>query len=714
MTSLTGVAPLLDLPARAKTVAALADQHAAASDRTGQLAQPVVDALHREGLFGMWVPSTVRGGVELDPVSSLQVIENLAYGDPSVGWVFMAAALAIGTGAAYLDDTAVAALFGGPALPVIAGQGTRPGTAVPKEGGFLLSGAWSFASGIKHATHIHTLGIIQTTGEPRIFVLPVEQATLVDNWDVLGLRGTGSIDYRIDNAFVPEAYTHFAVTDVPKRGGSLFRLGIIGFACIAHSAWALGIGRRLLDELAARARGGIGRTGSLAQSETFHEQYAKAEATYRGARALVYDTWHDIARTLDRGDGLSVDQHTAMRLAMANMTWSSHEVSEYVYTAAGTLALRAGTIQRLFRDMHAGTQHVTSSPMVYRNIGRRLAGLAENKTWVFLDLVDAPAPPVPGVDAATAGFLNVVRNAGGKPPAQMTPAEFRAQVRGSSALGAAAVDVHETRDTRIQVDDGWIRLRIYTPRPLAAGETLPIVVHYHGAGWVAGDLDTHDAIARYYARHADAIVVAVDYRLAPEHPFPAAVNDAYAALEWAAAQAREIHGDASRIAVTGDSAGGNLAAVVAQMARDRRGPRLAYQALLYPAVDLDGTAHANYPSCARFGGGDYFLSTEDMEWFTAQYLGADKPRLVKDPRVSPIAAQDLSGLPPALIVVAGCDPLRDEGLAYADRLEAAGVKVERKEYPGTVHAFVSFAAAIPTANETLAFVASRISAALRG
>jgi acetyl esterase len=306
-----------------------------------------------------------------------------------------------------------------------------------------------------------------------------------------------------------------------------------------------------------------------------------------------------------------------------------------------------------------------------------------------------------------------VRNSGGKPLTQMTPEEFRAQVRGSSALAAAPADVHEIRDTRIQVDDAWIRLRIYTPRPLAAGEALPIVMHYHGAGWVGGDLDTHDSIARYYAKHADAIVVAVDYRLAPEHPFPAAVDDAYAALEWAAAHAAEIHGDANRIAVTGDSAGGNLAAVVSQLARDRRGPRVAYQALLYPAVDLDPAAHANYPSCARFGGGDYFLTIDDMEWFTSHYLGADKPRLVKDPRVSPIAARDLAELPPALIVVAGCDPLRDEGLAYGDRLEAAGVKVERKEYAETVHAFVSFAAAIPTAHETLAFVASRMKSALR-
>jgi alkylation response protein AidB-like acyl-CoA dehydrogenase len=336
----------------------------------------------------MWVPRSIRGGAELDVVSSLQVIEHVSYGDPSVGWVLMASALAIGTGAAYLEAEAVDELFSGERLPVIAGQGTRPGSAARDDGGFRLSGSWSFASGIKHATHIHTLGVIEGTGEPRIFVLPVGQSTLIDNWDVLGLRGTGSIDYRIDNVFVPEAYTHFAVTESPKRGGALFTLGIIAFAAICHSGWACGIGRRLLDELVKKVGAGIGRSGTQAGSEAFHEQYAKAEATYRAARALVYETWADIKQALDRGERLSVRQHTMMRLAMANITWSCKDVADFVYKAAGTLALRAGTIQRLFRDMNAGTQHITSAPPVFRNAGRELAGLADRKKWLFLDLVD--------------------------------------------------------------------------------------------------------------------------------------------------------------------------------------------------------------------------------------------------------------------------------------------------------------------------------------
>src|SRR5437764_4460948 len=207
----------VDLVAGARTVALVADRFADESDRQGRLAARVVDSLHEQRLLGMWVPRSVPHGGELDALSSIRVIETVSYGDPSAGWVLMAAALAIGTGAAYLEREAVEQLFGGERLPVIAGQGTRPGTAIPAPGGFRLSGSWSFASGIKHATHIHTLAVIQGTNEPRIFVLPVGEATLLENWDVLGLRATGSIDYRIDDVFVPAAYTHFAVTEVPKR-----------------------------------------------------------------------------------------------------------------------------------------------------------------------------------------------------------------------------------------------------------------------------------------------------------------------------------------------------------------------------------------------------------------------------------------------------------------------------------------------------------------
>jgi alkylation response protein AidB-like acyl-CoA dehydrogenase len=373
---------------RAKRVGALARENFERSEELGQLAPPVAEALHSEGLLGMWVPRTLRGGLELDPVTSLEVIENVSYGDPSAGWVLMAASLAIGTGAAYLKDDAVKELFSGSRLPVIAGQGTRPGIARHTKGGFNLSGSWSFASGIKHGTHIHTLGLIEGTHEARIFVLPVDKAKLIDNWDVLGLRATGSIDYTTDNVFVPDAYTHMATTEEPLRGGDLYRIGIIGFAGLCHSGWACGIGRRVLDELIQVVAEKAGRPGTLADSASFQEGFANVEAVMRSARAFVYETWNDAWATLARGEKLSVRQNTLLRLALAHSTWSAHEATAFAYKAAGTQALRSGTIQHLFRDMHAGTQHITSSPPVYAAMGRELAGLAKGKKWLFLNLVD--------------------------------------------------------------------------------------------------------------------------------------------------------------------------------------------------------------------------------------------------------------------------------------------------------------------------------------
>jgi acetyl esterase len=304
-----------------------------------------------------------------------------------------------------------------------------------------------------------------------------------------------------------------------------------------------------------------------------------------------------------------------------------------------------------------------------------------------------------------------MRAGGGKPLYELPVEEVRANIRAASQqLAAPAATIDRVVDRKIPAPDGPLGIRIYTPRPLTATERLPVVLQFHGGGFVAGDLDTHDSISRYYAAEADAIVIAVDYRLAPEHPFPAAVTDAYAALEWVDNHGTELHADLNRLAVAGDSAGGNLAAVICQLARDQRGPRIAYQALIYPAVDWD--LSKAYESRSQFGGGDYFLSLRDMEWFRSLYLpDVERDRL--DPRASPLAAKTLSGLPPALVVTSGCDPLRDEGKAYADRLRAAGVPVEYRCFEGTIHACMSFAGAIPAGLEALSFVAARLRSALQ-
>jgi acetyl esterase len=313
-------------------------------------------------------------------------------------------------------------------------------------------------------------------------------------------------------------------------------------------------------------------------------------------------------------------------------------------------------------------------------------------------------------DAATRAFLDALKAAGRRPLWELTVHEMRASIRAASLqLAAPSTAVHDVADRKMPVTGGEIGLRVYTPRPGSEEGSVPLVVHLHGAGFVAGDLDTHDSIARFHCKHADAVVIAVDYRLAPEHPFPAAVDDAYAAVEWVVEHARELHGDARRIAVIGDSAGGNLAAVVCQLAKARNGPRIAFQALVYPGVDF--RLGATYPSRAHFGGGDFFLSNRDMEFFRSCYLN-DVERHASDPRASPLLGGDLAGLPQALVVTAGCDPLHDEGKAYADRLAAAGVPVEYRCFESTIHAFMSFAGAIPVGVEGLSFVASRLRAAL--
>ena len=311
------------------------------------------------------------------------------------------------------------------------------------------------------------------------------------------------------------------------------------------------------------------------------------------------------------------------------------------------------------------------------------------------------------IDPATDAFLAQVRDSGGKPLYELTVDEVRAVVTTTSEmLAGTPIEVGSVVDRTIDAGGGSIPLRIYTP----SGEQrapLPVVLYFHGGGFVAGSLDTHAPTARYLCQNANAIVVAVGYRKSPEHRFPAAVDDALAATEWTAAHAREFGGDGTRLAVAGDSAGGNLAAVVCQLATVRGGPRIAFQALFYPLVDF---TLADSPSRSQYGGGDFFLSNRDMEWFRELYI-AD-PSDANDPRVSPLLASDVKGLPPALIIAAGCDVLRDEGNKYAARLREAGVPVEYRCFEGTIHAFMSFCGAIPMGREALALAASRLRTAL--
>jgi acetyl esterase len=308
------------------------------------------------------------------------------------------------------------------------------------------------------------------------------------------------------------------------------------------------------------------------------------------------------------------------------------------------------------------------------------------------------------VDPSIAAALAMLESAGVPPMYEGTPEAGRASFLALTA-GARTpeqlVPVASSEDSTVPGAAGDLRARVYRPE---GDGPFPTVVFFHGGGWVIGDLDTHDNQARSVCRGARAVVVSVDYRLAPEHPFPAAADDAVAAARYVAAHLGEFGGD-DRLAVAGDSAGGNLAAVAAQQLDADRTP-VAAQFLIYPAVDSAG----EYPSRVENAKG-YFLEQPTMDWFYGHYAGSWED--AADPRLSPLHA-DLTGLAPALVVTAEFDPLRDEGEAYAEKLRAAGVRVEQQRYDGMIHGFFDMGPISPAAQAAIEESCARFGELLHG
>lgn len=265
--------------------------------------------------------------------------------------------------------------------------------------------------------------------------------------------------------------------------------------------------------------------------------------------------------------------------------------------------------------------------------------------------------------------------------------------------------VAQVRDLTLPGPGGAIKVRLYRPQPVGI---LPGLVFFHGGGWVIGDLDSHDDLCRDLAMQAGCAVLAVDYRLAPEQRFPAAVQDAIAATAWAATHAAELGIDPARLAVGGDSAGGNLAAVVALAARDSGNPALCAQLLIYPVTDLSRLDGESYRAC----GEGYGLTADAMSWFREHYLASTEVAL--DPRVSPLLTTDLAGLPPALVVTAEFDVLRSEGEAYARRLGETGTATRLIRYAGMIHGFASMAGVLDVGHQVRTDMAQWLKSTLAG
>ncbi len=313
---------------------------------------------------------------------------------------------------------------------------------------------------------------------------------------------------------------------------------------------------------------------------------------------------------------------------------------------------------------------------------------------------------MPRIDWGAQQVLDLIRNSGRPPYDTLTPPEAREVSRNARAvLQPDPPDVAEVRQASARTAHGPIPLRVYRGLGTAPNTPLAGLVYFHGGGWVIGDLDTHDTLCRQIANAAGCAVISVDYRLGPEQKFPAAVEDAITATEWVAKHAADFGVDPARLAVGGDSAGGNLAAVVALHARDHAGPPIALQVLIYPGTDMS----LRHRSHRRYGEG-LFLTRSMIVWFRDHYLRTPADR--EDWRASPLLALDFAGLPPAIVITAGLDPLVDEGEDYARKLIGAGVPVAVRRFPGQIHGFITMGRLIVEANAAIEEIALAIRARL--
>ncbi|HWL45143.1 MAG TPA: acyl-CoA dehydrogenase family protein [Ilumatobacter sp.] len=383
------MADIQDLLARVESVGPLIRSEARAGELAGSVPAVVFDALRERGVLNLVGPSEY-GGQNVGPLDAIRVLEAITYHDGSTGWAVMAGQMA-GMVLPYVE-VETGKILCADGIPLMAGGGAPSGTARRVDGGYVVTGRWSYASGIMHAKYAMAgVQLADESGEPmrddagkpelRMILTPVENVTFEGNWDVIGLRGTASIDYSITELFVPEGQVVDVYRGGPKVGGPTMGIAFSGWALLGHVQHALGTARRAIEELAAIGRAPNARRGRLADNTRFRHDYAIAEAKARSARAWILEVWGDIDQTVSTGQLWTTRQQTLAKASLIYSTDISIEIAQLAFTYGGGQTLRNGDAQRVFRDALAGGQHAWVSHDIYDDCARELIGDAEGSTW---------------------------------------------------------------------------------------------------------------------------------------------------------------------------------------------------------------------------------------------------------------------------------------------------------------------------------------------
>jgi alkylation response protein AidB-like acyl-CoA dehydrogenase len=386
---------LSELRTRVESILPAIEAAAEESEQLNRLSDSTFKLLRDAGLYSMMMPKEV-GGAELSHVEAMSLGERVAWAHGSAGWCVIVNNAVGGVLSLLVPDKGASEIFAGGADTTVAGNGVPRGYARPVEGGYMIKGHWAYGSGIHHAQWIHSGCFVtddqgnvikQANGQPEVVVThhPRETIELRGNWDVLGLRATGSFDYTLkdaDELFVPQHRCYSFNESKAKRGGRQGDLGLVGYTAWGHTTWALGVGRRMLDELAKLAAKRVDAFGKMNESATFKYEFARAEARFRSARAFAYQAWTSLAETFAAGDTASLEQIADVKLAMRHVHDVISDVGTFAHRAARGASLHNGVMQRFYRDIHSGTQHILMADEVVQECGRvYLGAVGDQAKW---------------------------------------------------------------------------------------------------------------------------------------------------------------------------------------------------------------------------------------------------------------------------------------------------------------------------------------------